>query len=358
MNATDGNGNEAIDVAAEPADRRDPRVAVLTLGGTIAMTADPSTGAVRPALSARQLLDTVPGLTALGVSLRVRDIRNLPGASLSLADLDGLHTAIEAESADGADGVVVVQGTDTIEETAFYLDLLHRSDIPVVVTGALRNPTQPGPDGPANLYAAVVAASSARLRGAGCVVVLGDEIHAARTVTKAHSTSPAAFTSPGSGPLGLVAEGRVWSHHGLPYRTSARLTGDVVRDGVRVLLHTVTLGDDGLALELLLDGAADRCHGLVVAGFGVGHVPEAAVAPLERLAARIPVVLTSRTGAGPVLAATYGFPGSERDLLSRGLIRGGDLTPYKARLLLHRLLATRCQLPEITAAFEAVGRRG
>jgi L-asparaginase len=358
MNAMNENGNEAIDVVAESTDRRGPSVAVLTLGGTIAMTADPATGAVRPALSARQLLESVPGLTELGVSLSVRDIRNLPGASLSLADLDALQNAIEAEASSGADGVVVVQGTDTIEETAFYLDLLHRSAVPVVVTGALRNPTQPGPDGPANLYAAVVTASSPRLRGAGCVVVLGDEIHAARTVAKSHSTSPAAFTSPGSGPLGLVAEGQVWLHHGLPYRTAPRLTGDVVRDDVRVLLHTVTLGDDGLWLELLMDGAVERCHGLVVAGFGVGHVPERLVAPLERLAARIPVVLTSRTGAGPVLTATYGFPGSERDLLSRGLIRGGDLTPYKARLLLHRLLATGCQLPQITAAFETIGRRG
>ncbi len=334
---------------AESAALSDRRVAVFTLGGTIAMTADPATGAVRPALSARQLLASVPGLTALGVSLSVRDIRNLPGASLSLADLDALHAVIEAET---ADGVVVVQGTDTIEETAFYLDLLHRSDTPVVVTGALRNPTQPGPDGPANLYAAVVAAASPRLRGAGCLVVLGDEIHAARTVAKSHSTSPAAFTSPGSGPLGLVAEGRVWLYHGLPYRPALPLTGEVVRDDVRVPLYIVTLGDGGE----LLDGVADRCQGLVVAGFGVGHAPQPLVAPLERLAAAIPVVLASRTGAGPVLAATYGFPGSERDLLSRGLIRGGDLSPYKARLLLHRLLATGCQLPQITAAFETIGR--
>ena len=358
MNAMNENGNEAIEVAQESTDGREPRVTVLTLGGTIAMTADPATGAVRPALGAHQLIESVPGLTELGVALSVRDIRNLPGASLALADLDALYTAIEVEAAGGADGVVVVQGTDTIEETAFYLDLLDRCGVPVVVTGALRNPTQPGPDGPANLYAAVVAAASPQLRGAGCLVVLGDEIHAARTVAKSHTTSPAAFTSPGSGPLGLVAEGRVWLHHGLPYRTASRLTGDVVRDDVRVLLHTVTLGDDGLPLELLLDGAVDRCHGLVVAGFGVGHVPQRLVPPLERLAARLPVVLTSRTGAGPVLTATYGFPGSERDLLSRGLIRGGDLTPYKARLLLHRLLATGRQRTEIAAAFEAIGRRG
>lgn len=334
-----------------------PTVAVFSLGGTIAMTTDAATGALVPALSARELLDAVPGLDALGIRLRVHDVRRLPGASLSLADLDALHCAVTAElgaEAAAVDGVVVVQGTDTIEETAFYLDLLHDGDTPVVVTGAMRNPTQPGPDGPANLYAAVVCAASPRLRGAGCVVVLGDEIHGARTVAKTHTCGPAAFASPGAGPLGLIAEGRVWLHHALSARmaspaTVARPGAPAARSDVRVALHTVTLGDDGELLACL----EGRCDGLVVAAFGAGHVPAALVPKLEALAARVPVVLTSRTGSGPVLARTYGFPGSERDLLQRGLISGGDLGPYKARLLLHRLLATGRELPEIARAFAA-----
>src|SRR5438105_1046012 len=104
--------------------RSTARVAVLSLGGTIAMTTDPATGGAVPALSARDLLDAVPGLDALSVTLRVHDVRRLPGASLSFADLRDLYAAVEREvtdGADGADGVVVVQGTDTIEETAFHL---------------------------------------------------------------------------------------------------------------------------------------------------------------------------------------------------------------------------------------------
>jgi L-asparaginase len=332
-------------------------VAVFALGGTIATATDPVTGGVVPALSTKELLESVPGLEALGVRLGVHDFRRLPSASLALADLDALHGAIRAElDGEPVDGVVVVQGTDTIEETAFYLDLLHRGDAPVVFTGAMRNPTLPGPDGPANLYAAVIAAAGPWLRGAGCVVVLDDQVHAARTVEKSHTTSPAAFTSPGSGPLGLVAEGRVRLHQRLPHRTAglADSEGRAGAGPVRIALHTVTLGEDGSLLELL----EGQCDGLVLAALGVGHVPEWLVPKLRRLADRVPVVLTSRIGNGPVLTGTYGYPGSERHLLANGLIPGGDLNPYKARVLLHRLLSTGCHdRMRIARIFAEIGDR-
>lgn len=222
--------------------------AVFALRGTIATTAAPTTGGVVPALSGKELLKGVPGLNALGVSLRVRDFHRVASASLTLSDLDALHAAIEAELDPGTvDGVVVVQGTGTIKESAFHLDLLHQGATPIVFTGAMRNPTLPGPDGPANLHAAIIAAAGPWLRDVGCVVVLGDEVHAARTVQKSHTVSTAAFTSPGSGPLGLLAEGKVRLHQGLPHRTvlpagSKRRT---TAGTVRVALHTVTVGDDG-----------------------------------------------------------------------------------------------------------------
>ncbi|MFJ8537231.1 asparaginase [Streptomyces sp. NPDC093591] len=334
-------------------------VAVFALGGTIATTTDPATGAVVPALTAAELLDAVPGLTALGVELRVHDVRRLPSASLRFADLDELYRRI-AQELDGGDvdGVVVVQGTDTIEETSFHFDLLHHGDAPIVFTGAMRNPTLPGADGPANLYAAVLAAAGPWLRGAGCVVALNDEVHAARTVRKSHTTSTAAFVSPGSGPIALVAEGRVRMLHGQPRRTALPAGPDrahtaataAPRRSPRIALHTVTLDDDATLLDLL-DGA---CDGLVLAALGGGHVPEWTVPRLRRLAERIPVVLASRTGCGPVLTRTYGYPGSEQDLLAAGLIPAGDLDPYKARLLLRHLLATgRTERGLIADAFAA-----
>jgi L-asparaginase len=308
-------------------------VAVFSLGGTIAMTTDPTTGGVVPALSAHELLAAVPALATSGIGLKVRDFRRLPGASLTFDDLTALSAAIAAELETGeVDGVVITQGTDTIEETAFLLDLCHGHEQPVVVTGAMRNPTLPGADGPANLHSAVLAAADRGLSGAGCLVVLGDEVHSARTVRKSHTTSPAAFTSPASGPIARIAENRVRMVGGLPSR--GPLVGAPDREA-RVGLYTVTFGDDGTLLDLW-DG---NCDGLVVAAFGVGHVPERLVEGLTKLASRIPVVLASRIGIGPVLSDTYGFPGSEKDLLGRGLIGAGDLGPYQARLLLHALLA-------------------
>lgn len=323
-----------------------PRVAVFTLGGTIAMQARPGQG-VAPALSASDLLSAVPGLDDAGVELRVRDVANKPGASLSFGDLFGLADAISAALGEGFAGAVVVQGTDTIEESAYLLDLLVASDSPVVVTGAMRNPSLAGPDGPANILAAIRVAASTCARGLGCVVVMNDQIHAARWAAKAHTASPAAFISPGFGPLGHVAEGRV--HVPVRLRDRSPYVSPVRGRKIRVGLVTIALGDDGV----LIDALGEHAEGLVVAAFGAGHVPADAVASLANLAARMPVVLASRTGAGPVHRHTYGFPGSETDLLARGLISAGYLAPLKARLLLHLLLAAGADRTQIRRTFAA-----
>ncbi|SNT65402.1 L-asparaginase [Asanoa hainanensis] len=323
-----------------------PTVAVFSLGGTIAMTTG-TDGGVVPALGAADLVAAVPGLAETGISVEVTDFRRLPGAGLGFADLAAL---VAAAAETGSDGIVVTQGTDTIEETAYALDLLWTHDTPLVVTGAMRNPTLAGADGPANLLAAVRVAAVPEARGMGCLVVLGDEIHAARWVRKTHTTSPAAFRSPDIGPVGLVAEGR------------PRLLTRPIRHGLRIDEPTATvrtgvvpvvLGDDG---ELLRQAGA-VLDGLVVAAFGVGHVPVSTVDVLTDLAHAKPVVLASRIGAGPVLAHTYGYPGAEADLLRRGLIGAGALDPYKARILLHLLLAAGQDRDGVAGAFATVDGR-
>ena len=345
--------------SAQPGPEAPARVAVFALGGTISMTPSAQGPGAVPALLADDLLEAVPQLAATGIELVVRDFRQVPGASLTIADVVELAAAIEAEAADGARGAVVIQGTDTIEETAFLLDLLCWPAVTVAVTGAMRHPGLPGADGPANILGAVLAAASPRLHGAGCVVVLGDEIHAACFVRKVHATSVTAFASPGAGPLGQVIEGEVLPllrpaprlADALPWPPLTVLTGRAGRSSrpVRAGLVTLCLGDDGE----LLRAAADRYDGLVVAGFGAGHAPAWLVSDLAAAAQRLPVVLASRAGAGTVLRQTYGFPGSERDLQDRGLISAGFLDPLKARLLLHVLLAGGAGRPAIAAAFQA-----
>ncbi len=314
-------------------------VSVFFLGGTIGMAG--AAGAV-VRFGPGELIESVPGLAGLDCKLDPHDFRRLPSASLGFVDvLELLATA----SGTAADGVVVVQGTDTLEETAFLADLLWSGDTPIVFTGAMRNPSQAGPDGPANLLGAVTVAASPACRGLGALVVLNDEIHAARHAAKRHTSSVAAFSSPNAGPLGRIVEGVAVLTMPVSRRPTLPMPDAV---DVRVPVVTSVFDDDGA----LLDGLAERCDGVVVAGFGVGHVPERVASQLGAIAAVRPVVLASRIGAGPVLRRTYGAIGSETDLLARGLIGAGMLNPYQARLLLMLLLASGA---DVTAGFATYG---
>lgn len=308
------------------------RVNVLALGGTIAMTSS-SHGGVIPTLTGEALVTAVPGLAALA-QVQARSFRQLPGAHLQFSDLEALAQEIRELRLSGIEGFVVTQGTDTIEETAFALDrLLADLDVPVIVTGAMRNPTVAGADGPANLLASVQTALSPLARGQGCLVVLNDEVHAARFVRKTHTSSPAAFASPGVGPLGWLCEGRVR----MLTRVSpvAPLERKPQAREVQVALVTIGLGDDGRMVRAMLQAGVD---GMVVEATGGGHVAPLVADALEEAARDIPVVLASRTGAGETLASTYGFPGGEIDLQRRGLIRAGWLDGLKSRVLLTLLL--------------------
>ena len=202
-------------------------------------------------------------------------------------------------------------------------------------------------DGPANGLAAIRVAASPCARDLGCLVVLNDQVHAARWVQKAHTGSPAAFVSPDYGPLGHVIEGRV--HIPVRIRRRSPVLSPVPRRSAQIGLATIALGDDGTLIEAI----AEHVDGLVVAAFGAGHVPAAVAPVLGKLAERIPVVLASQTGAGPVHRVTYGFAGSERDLLARGLISAGYLDPLKARILLYLLIASGAGDADIREAFTA-----
>ena len=329
-------------------DKEQRRVEVFAMGGTIAMT-PAATGGVTVALTAEQLIAGVPGLAESAITIGVRDFRRVPGASVTLPDVAELSRAIDAALAEGAHGVVVTQGTDTIEETSFLLDLYHRGDQPIVVTGAMRNPSLAGPDGPANLLSAIVTAAHPSAAGLGALVVFADEMHAARRVRKTHSMNVDTFKSPSGGPIGYVVEGVPIVHNHLPHRlTVPRTEAETLP---RVGIVTIALGDEGE----LLEGIETKLDALVVAAMGVGHVPDRLVARLEQLAAAMPVVLASRTAAGPVLRKTYGFAGSERDLNARGLLPAGYLDQFKARVLLIAALAAQADRAQIATAVAVAG---
>jgi len=303
---------------------------------------------VEPTLTGEALVSDVPEIAGVA-EVSAESFRQAASGELGVGDLAELAAEITARIDGGAAGAVVTQGTDTIEETSFVLDLLVDREAPVVVTGAMRNPTLPGADGPANLLAAIQVAASDVARGLGTMVVLNDEIHAARFVRKTHTSNPATFRSDPVGPVGWISEGtpRVVLRPVGRHKVTRR-PGDAGESPVA--LYHVALGDDGRLLPKIEEmGYA----GLVVEAMGGGHVPSVMVETLEDLASKMPVVLASRTGSGEVLRSTYGFIGSETDLLERGLIYAGPLDGRKARLLLALLLQSGATKEEVRETFDS-----
>jgi L-asparaginase len=327
-----------------------PRIDYLATGGTIASVPGAAPG-VAPTLTAAEIARSVDGIDRIA-DLRTHQFLQGPSAAIGVSDLLRMRDELAERVADGARGFVLTQGTDTIEETAFVLDLLWAGEAPIVVTGAMRNPSVPGTDGPANILAAVQVAASEQARGLGVLVVLNDEIHAARFVRKMHTSRPSTFASPAVGPIGWVSEGRpVVAVRPLGRPRLAVPTG---ADVPPVALVRLGLGDDGRLLSALVELGF---RGAVIEAFGGGHVAPVMVPLLQRLATEMPVVLASRTGSGEVLSETYRFTGSEIELLAMGLIRAGMLDGLKARLLLTLCLAAGCSRAQIVEEFRVVGMR-
>lgn len=315
-----------------------PAVALYTLGGTIASQHHQARGGSEPALGPEELLSAVPDAAKIA-DVSLHPWRQVPSTSLTLQDLVDLASSAQA-AAGGNAGVVVTTGTDTLDEAAFALDLLWTAPQPLVVTGAMRPADQPGADGPANLRAALQVAASPEARGLGCLVVLNDEIHAARHVQKTHTTSPSAFASPNGGPLGWVHEGRITIHtHPVGRPRALPLAPSSVWPPVAIL--RCGLDDDGRLLGAIRELGY---RGLVIDSAGGGAVPPSWSQPLAHLAKEIPVVYASRAISGPVLQDTYSAPGCDRELVAHGVIPAGHLSALQARILLSLLLA--CQAGE------------
>ena len=326
-----------------------PRVRVFFLGGTISMTPDSSAGAgATPRLGSAEILAGLAGRLPREVEVEGVDLCRVGSSHLTFGHLLDLAGAARAAAEEGVDGVVVVQGTDSMEESSWFLDLLWPHRAPVVFTGAMRNPSLPGADGAANLVAALSVAADPAWQDQGVLLLLNDEVHAARHVAKRHTSSPAAFESPGVGPLGRMLEGRAVPLVRVARRGALPVPGSVP---ATVPVHLAGVGEDPAVLRSL----GTVADGIVVAGFGAGHLKADVADEAADLVGRIPVVLASRAGAGSVHTRTYGGAGSEEDLLGRGLVNAGNLAPLKARVLLALLLGGGADRDAVRAAFAEHG---
>jgi len=303
------------------------RVAVVFTGGTISMVNDLAAGGNVPTLDGAALLARTPGLESIA-DVEAIDLTRTPASHFTFPGLFEIAGIIGRAQADPAiDGVVVVQGTDTIEETAFLWDLVLDRPEPVVVTGAMRISTDPEFDGARNIRDAVRAAASPDLAGQGTVVVLNGSIDAADAVTKTHASAIDTFKSLDTGPLGSVGEDGVT----LARRRAGRRQVATDRAAEDVVLITAHVAMDGSLLDA---AAATRPSGIVVEATGAGNTSWALLEAATRaMAAGSTVALTTRCAAGAASAA-YAFRGGGATWVRAGALLCGHLGGPKARVAL------------------------
>ncbi len=309
------------------------------------MKADSAAGGAVLALGGDDFLRSMPPDLA---DLRVQPHRAIPSAHFTVDHLWSIAVAVRALLADPAvDGVVITHGTDTLEETAYLLDLVCASDKPVVVTGAMRTASEAGYEGFANIEAAIRTAICDKARGLGTLVVMNGEIHAARDVTKSHTTALQTFVSPDWGPVGRVDPDRVVIARRVPreYIPAERLEPEVQ------LLKLAVGIDERLLLALVQDG---KTRGVVIEALGGGRVPPWWLEGIKSAKARgIVVVITARTGRGRTVDS-YAYVGAHRDLVAMGCLFAGGLPGPKARIKLMAALGATSDLGALRQWFESV----
>lgn len=319
------------------------RVAVVFTGGTISMVVDPVAGGAVPALDGAAILARTAGLAEIADVLPI-ERGMIPASHWTFEWLLELAAELRRLAADPAiDGIVVVQGTDTIEESSFALDLLVPTTKPIVVTGAMRNATNADYDGPANLRAAVRCAADPRLGATGVVVVLAGTIEPAADVIKTHASALDTFQSLNQGRLGRIDGGQVI----LERRPSPRrpiLTTSSAGAPVPIVVATIGL-DEGLIRAIRTLQPA----GIIVEATGAGNTAASLLNEArEAISAGIPVVLATRCPSGAA-GAGYAFPGGGAIWVQAGALLAGTLTGPKARIALSLALGAGLRGSELAS---------
>ena len=300
------------------------KILILHTGGTIAMSQDESGGV---STSQTNPLMELPSKEIEEAELIVEDIFNVPSPLITPEHMLLIKQRIERGlDEEDISAVVITHGTDTLEETAYFLDITIGDKLPIVLTGAMRSSNEIGSDGLYNFKSAISVALSDDSVGKGTLVVMNDEIHTARFVTKTHTTNVATFRSPTFGPIGLIAKGGVRFYQELIRHESLTVTQT---NGLIPIIKAYAGMSD--TLELFTDTKID---GIVIEALGAGNLPPKTVPSIEKLLKKnIPVVLVSRCFNG-VTSAVYDYDGGGRQLQRKGVIFCDGINSQKARLKL------------------------
>ncbi|KSU05737.1 L-asparaginase [Lactococcus lactis subsp. lactis] len=300
------------------------KILILHTGGTISMAEDEnghvSPNAVNPMNAVSMQFDEV--------NLVTEDIFNLPSPHVTLSDMLVLKNRIKtAFIAEDFDGVVITHGTDTLEETAFFLDTTLSRGKPIVLTGAMRSSNEIGTDGIYNLLTAIRVAADSNSSDRGVLVVMNEEIHSARYVTKTHTTNVSTFQTPTHGPVGLLTKNKIIYFH----KDSENQHLDVATVHGKVPIVKAFAGMTGEILDLL---NLEQLDGLVIEALGAGNLPPIASQSLQRLLdAKVPVVLVSRCFNG-IAESVYSYQGGGSQLYEAGVMFADEVNSQKARIKL------------------------
>jgi len=322
-----------------------PKIAVLATGGTIAGIANPDgkPGYAAGVLPVRQLLQAVPDIGNVA-QIDAEQVANIDSSKMTVAVWLELARRVNERLAGDTDGVVVAHGTDTMEETAYFLDLVVKSRKPVVLTGAMRPATAVDADGPANLRDAILLAASREAEGRGVLVVLDGTIHAARDVTKMDTARLDAFRSPNSGPLGHIVKNRPSFNRAVARAHTMNAEFDV-SDLTELPKVEIVHSYAGAGADAVRGVVAGGAAGIVVGGVGIGLIADDVEnALIDAVKSGIMVVRSSRVEGGIVAR--------EADDDARGFVAAGDLNPWKARVLLMLALTWTRDPARIQAMFD------
>lgn len=320
------------------------RIVLLTTGGTIASKKNPDTGLLSSgALTGEELASMCELPDAIHVT--VESVFQIPSNQMNAVRLAQLKERIEALLEDqDVDGIVVTHGTDTLEETAYYLDLAIANDKPIVITGSQRGPYELGTDAMINIRQSILSAANDTLKGYGTVVLFNERLFSARYVKKVHASNVAGFAVEGYGYFGTVDQDIVTLYQ----KPLIREVYEPKNDLPVVDIIPFYLGADDRFLKTSI---ATGAKGIILEGSGRGHIsPEMAASVEEALNQGIIVVLTTKAGEGEV-RHVYDFPGSVYDLTNKGVLIGKDYDSKKARIKLAILLAAEATKQEIQHAF-------